>query len=83
MPWRPLLVGDGADRARRTIARIAAQLARAADHPEVDLAHGAAGVAVFFHYLANSGLGASCAEQALERAFQAVADRPMLPRRCR
>jgi lantibiotic modifying enzyme len=79
MAWRPLLVGDDADRAVRTIVTIAAQLARAADHAEVDLAHGAAGVAVFFEYLGSSGLGPSYAEQALERAFQAVADRPMLP----
>jgi lantibiotic modifying enzyme len=81
MVWRPLLAGDHADRVGRAIASIAAQLARAADHPEVDLAHGAAGVAVFFDYLASSGLGpaTSYAEDALERAFQAVADRPMLP----
>jgi lantibiotic biosynthesis protein len=80
MTWRPLLVGDQADRAGRAIAMIAAQLARAEDHSEVDLAHGAAGVAVFFDYLANSGLGSSSyGDEALERAFQGVADRPMLP----
>ncbi|HZJ63369.1 MAG TPA: lanthionine synthetase C family protein [Kofleriaceae bacterium] len=80
MIWRPLLVGARADRVGRTIARIAERLAGAAGGPEVDLAHGAAGVAVFFDYLAEAGLGAgSYAEAMLDRAFQGVADHPMLP----
>ena len=80
MVWRPLLVGERADRVGQAIAMIAARLAWAAEGPEVDLAHGAAGVAVFFDYLAEAGLGASSSpEEMLERAFQAVADRPMPP----
>lgn len=80
MVWRPVLVGERADRAGQAIAMIAARLAGAAERSEVDLAHGAAGIAVFFDYLTKAGLGASSrAEELLERALEAVADRPMLP----
>jgi lantibiotic modifying enzyme len=72
MVWRPLVVGDGAARSEAAIARIAGELPRLAPRG-ASLAHGTAGAAVFYSYLARSGRGgAQRAEDYLERAMAAV-----------
>jgi lantibiotic modifying enzyme len=79
MVWRPLVVGEDGARSEAAIATIAAAIPRLAPSG-ASLAHGTAGAAVFYSYLARSGRGgAQRAEDYLERAMAAVGDEPMTP----
>jgi hypothetical protein len=80
-PWRPLLEGELAERARSWTSDIAAHLAAHANAPEVkspSLASGQSGLACFHAYLSRDfpdSEHAARAEQCLERAVDGVATR--------
>jgi lantibiotic biosynthesis protein len=73
--WRPLLSGEEAQQAHDAIAAIAADLAQLGDRFDADpsLSSGAAGVALFYAYLAQVDDNPRWEELAFERLEQAIA----------
>lgn len=80
LPWRAIATGSLGDRAVSAIRTIASHLEQTdAETIECSLASGAAGIAVFFHYLIPTGLFARAAaerDRFLGAAFDHVANRP-------
>ena len=74
--WSPLLEDDLASRATAAVVYIATTLRRGADPADASLGSGSAGIAVFFDYLATTGLDVDAAADAttfLDDAIDATA----------
>jgi hypothetical protein len=81
MPWRPVLEGSDADRAREVSDRIAAELVGRDDIDDLTLNKGWAGIALLHGYRALDGDAAAAdhAYDALARAMALLDERPTNP----